>query len=267
MSWPGWRLEPHVRDQVEAWTRLARSASARAEQRRFLVEGLRAVEMLAERGDYPIDEVLLDVAALRQRKRDARPRIDALVARLGGTLIGVDRDAYRQVAGTAKPRGILAVARMPDVDVTTQLAALADSGGLAIAASGLADAGNLGTLIRSGAAFGASLVLALEGTVDPFHPKVLRASAGHLLPAARTDWATLRASGVHLLGLDLDSAATPLDALQPRGATVVVVGSEGHGLPSELRFDETVQIPMAAGVESLNAGVAGSLVLWRLRRG
>ncbi len=136
----------------------------------------------------------------------------------------------------------------------------------------------MGTLLRAAAAFGAPGVVVLDGNVDPWNPKVVRASAGEAfrLPVVRTDWAAFdrwrRGLGVALRvadagGLDVRRFAT-LDRGAPRHHALLI-GNEGAGpRPEALAAADTVlALPLAAGVESLNAAMAGSVLLWALGPG
>jgi TrmH family RNA methyltransferase len=135
---------------------------------------------------------------------------------------------------------------------------------------GIQDPGNAGTLIRAGRAFGLSRVIALEGTVDLLNPKVVRASAGALacLPVHRRPWNETRAwldeGGISLLvgragGRDVRT-------LSPPPAWALAVGNEGAGVRSEIQeaASEVVGIPMVSGTDSLNAGVAGAILMFAL---
>ena len=144
-----------------------------------------------------------------------------------------------------------------------------------LALEGVQDPGNVGTLLRSAAAFGYDLVLLGPGCAAPFSPKTLRSSmgaAGRLpvlhaadLPAALQ---SLRARGVACLATALYNSRPLGEAGQtfPQGLCVVI-GSEGQGLTDATvaACDLAVRIPMTDRVESLNAGVAGSVLLWQFR--
>ena len=135
------------------------------------------------------------------------------------------------------------------------------------------DPGNLGTILRSAEAFGAGGVLLGEGTVSPFNPKVVRASAGSVfrLPVARTKLSEALGR-MKELGLRLVATAshqgTPLDQANLSGPLAIFIGSEGAGLSRDLikAMDEVVAIPQAPQVESLNVGVAASIVLYEVVR-
>ena len=142
---------------------------------------------------------------------------------------------------------------------------------------GLQDPGNLGTILRSAEAFGSAGVVLGEGTVSPFNSKVIRASAGSIfrLPVVIAKsaggmekiCATMRSAEVRLIATSSHKGAA-LDQANLTGPVAIFVGSEGSGLSRELlaQVDELVTIPHATQVESLNAGVAGSLVLYEAAR-
>jgi len=142
-----------------------------------------------------------------------------------------------------------------------------------VAVSGLQDPGNLGTILRSAEAFGAGGVLLGEGTVSGFNPKVVRASAGSVfrLPLAKTKLlpllAQLQAGGIHTVATSSHGGST-LHEAKLSGPIAIFIGSEGAGLAKDLlaRMDATVIIPHSTQVESLNAGVAASIVLYEAAR-
>jgi TrmH family RNA methyltransferase len=139
--------------------------------------------------------------------------------------------------------------------------------------AGLQDPGNLGTILRSAEAFGAGGVLLGEGTVSPFNPKVVRGSAGSIfrLAVARAKileiLPQLRAKAVRLVATS-SHKGVPLPQANLTGPIAVLIGGEGAGISRDLlsKADEIVAIPHAAQVESLNAGVAASIVLYEIAR-
>jgi len=142
---------------------------------------------------------------------------------------------------------------------------------------GLQDPGNLGTILRSAEAFGSAGVVLGEGTVSPFNSKVIRASAGSLfrIPLVVSKAAggleailpKFRAQGVRLIATS-SHKGTPLDQAGLAGPCAIFIGSEGAGLPKTLmsQVDELIAIPHTQQVESLNAGVAASIVLYEAAR-
>ena len=111
------------------------------------------------------------------------------------------------------------------------------------------------------AAAGAPALAVLPGTADPFGAKAIRASAGHVfnLVVAKATWDDLE--GVRCLGASADG--TPLEQADLASAGALVLGSEAHGLSRQM---ETVALPMAAGVESLNVAAAAAILLYEVRR-
>jgi TrmH family RNA methyltransferase len=142
-----------------------------------------------------------------------------------------------------------------------------------VVAAGLQDPGNLGTIVRTAEATGAAGVVLTPGTVDPFSPKVVRASAGSVLRVPLVEAPVdeiLAATGQ----LDRRGVATVMAAEQSLwdaeldDRSVVWIGNEGAGLDDGIlgRLDNRVCIPMAAGIESLNAGISAAVLLYELAR-
>jgi TrmH family RNA methyltransferase len=136
---------------------------------------------------------------------------------------------------------------------------------------GIQDPGNAGTLLRSAEAFGAAAVIGLKGTVDLFHPKVLRASAGSAfrVPVLRhAVWQDLDVPAGFLVAGAVARGGEPPASLNFREGAVLAVGNEGAGLSAGLRQCSTPVTISTCGVESLNAAVAGSILLYEawLRR-
>ena len=175
-----------------------------------------------------------------------------------------------KLAGTNASQGVCALLQTPAPPTP-----LLHSARRLLALEGVQDPGNVGTLLRSAAAFGFDGVLLGPGCAAPFAPKTLRASmgaAGRLpvlvvsdLPAALT---ALRGRGVTCLAAALYHSR-PLDEVGTDfpGGVCLVIGSEGQGLTDAAvaACDAAVRIPMTDLVESLNAGVAGSVLLWQFR--
>ena len=185
----------------------------------------------------------------------------------GAPLFIVPERAFGRLSDVETPSGILAVAPMRLSPLGTVLAA----DGLVLALAALSDPGNAGTLVRSAEAFGVRCVLFGRGGVDPYQPKVVRATMGSLFrtTVAVLDGAELVAAAASsersLVALDLDGE--PIDGFVLPARTILVVGNERHGIGSWLpRTDYTITIPQSGGNESLNAAIAGSIALYALSR-
>jgi RNA methyltransferase, TrmH family len=167
--------------------------------------------------------------------------------------------ALDRLSGTMSPRGPVAVIAIPhSVLVTTEQV---------LVLYGLADPGNVGSLIRTAAAFGAGVIVG-PGTADPWSPKTLRASAGGhfrttIEVAPDVDSAALEVRGWQVVSTVVSGGMHP-DELGA-GRYAVMIGDEARGLPHEVaQSGLAVTIPMPGGTESLNAAAAGAVVLFAL---
>ena len=193
---------------------------------------------------------------------------------------------FASVAGTETPQGVAALFRQPSWqfdDVVRGAAAtdgsLRGNAALVVVLAAVQDPGNVGTILRSAEAFGATGVVTTRGSADPWSPKALRASAGSGLrfPVLRgmavpVLLAQLRVAGVKIVAASSHSGAVNgagEDAVADlREAVAIFIGNEGAGLPHEIEHvaDARISIPMRAAVESLNAGVAASVVMYEAAR-
>lgn len=182
--------------------------------------------------------------------------------------------AFRAAMDASHPQGVAALARWRD-RAAPDLFARPPGGAplLLLLAAGLQDPGNLGTLIRAADAFGAAGVAVLAGSVSPFNPKALRAAAGshfHLPVAADVapeDW--MRLCRQHQVALAAAAAhGTDAAAADLRPPVCLIVGQEAGGVPRawQRAADLTLAIPMLPRVDSLNAGVAGAILLYEVQR-
>ncbi len=203
----------------------------------------------------------------------AAPRADKLISQLGTqveTLLLPDK-LFSSAVPSDAPQGVAALARWKEFSLEDVLAK--SPAGPILVIAGVQDPGNLGTILRSAEAFGAGGVLLGEGTVSPYNPKVVRASAGSVfrLPLARAKLSeamgSMKDHGLRLVGT-ASHKGTPLDQAKLSGPLAIFIGSEGAGLSRDLikEMDEIVAIPQAPQVESLNVGVAASIVLYEVAR-
>ena len=175
------------------------------------------------------------------------------------------------MAQTENPQGIAALVELPPRSLD---AILKGRSVLLVVACGLQDPGNLGAIMRSAAAFGASALLTLRETVSPFNPKAVRSSAGaifHLpvLAGCRADelLPRLRGERVRIIAADGHSPS-PLDRADLRGSLAILVGREASGLPPEIAREasESLSIPIRPGMDSVNVAAAASVFLYEAAR-
>lgn len=256
---------PEVRPLSNAKrTIVADLATRRGRRRRgrYLLEGPRAIEDAAAAGARL--EWVVTTGELEER---AAGWIES--GRLDPTtrIYRVGEEELAGLADTSTPQGVIAVGTLPPSD----LAALpAEPGHPVLVVDGVQDPGNLGTLLRTLAAVGGRTAIALRGTVDPWNPKTLRGAAGltpRLEIAAGVDadaglaWCVERGMSLVALsarGSDLFARGDLADPV------ALVVGHETRGVSTVVRnaATQSASIPMAAGVDSLSAAVAGSVALY-----
>jgi RNA methyltransferase, TrmH family len=191
---------------------------------------------------------------------------------------------FAGLAGTETPQGIAGLFQQRTWKFEDVLHGIPSRGAglygrnspLVVVLTEIQDPGNTGTIIRSAEAFGVTGVVATRGAADPWSPKALRASAGSALrlPVLRgmaipTLLAELRAAKVKIYATTTrgDSVSLfPSETFQ--GPSAIFIGNEGSGLPAEVEgaADAKISIPMNDTVESLNAGVAASLLLYEIAR-
>ncbi len=174
-------------------------------------------------------------------------------------------------------RGVLACGRrLPGLTIQELIAGDATgSDDVVLVCPAVQDPTNLGSLIRSAAAFGCRGVLLGGRCADPFSRRVLRVSMGAALhlPIVESrdllaDLRTLRRAGFELAATVIDSSAQPLADFRPPPRLALLLGSEGHGLGPEwiAQCEHRVTIPMQLGIDSLNVAVAGAVLLYHCRR-
>ena len=183
----------------------------------------------------------------------------------GCACFGCAPAVFASLAETVTPQGIAAVLPLPELPMPPQPT-------LVLILDGIGDPGNAGTLIRSAEAAGADAVIVGPGTVDPFNDKAIRAGMGaHFrLPVRRCagwdDVMALLPAAMAWYVADAHGGAA-YDSVDWRQPSAVVVGSEAHGPGSYVSERSTgILIPMAGSTESLNAAIAGSVILFEAAR-
>ena len=238
-----------------------KTRKGRAREEAVLVEGVRCVSAALDGG------ATVRFAAVSPRLT-ARPDGAALLARLTGAGIdirSVSDAALAELSDTETPQGVFVVTEEPRTPVE-QLAA-----GLWLVLDAVQDPGNAGTLVRAATAFGAAGVIALDGTVDLWGPKAVRASAGlvYAVPVARAtgDAFVRRIEELDVPLLVADAAGEDVSGVRVSPPIALVVGNEGTGVRGEVAaVGRRVAVPMRGPAESLNVGIAGSILLYALSR-
>lgn len=235
--------------RVQRLRRLIGRRSVRYEETSFVIEGPTLVAEAHAAGFVLVDQFVRD---------------DYDGYEVPGVYTHVlDERTFNSVSDTDSPRGIMAVCEMPAGRPLSFLA----SDWLMVLVE-VSDPGNLGTLVRSCEAAGASGVVLVGSTVDPWSPKVLRASAGAMLhvPVWQIDSLDqLQMAGVRLLGTtshDDQDNMNPVSIYDAdlSGLLGIVMGNESRGLDPESHVDEWITVPQMGRSESLNVAMAGTVI-------
>lgn len=241
--------------------KLVRALLGRARERReanaFIAEGVRLVEEAATR-DWKIRFALFD-SSLSERGKSI---VDRLLSR-GIEVEEVSESLMKSLSDTESPQGILAVIEFNLLPITNQL-------NFVLIPDQIRDPGNLGTLLRSAAAAGVQAVFLPPETTDAFAPKVVRSGMGaHFrLPIHAMNWEEIQAQTKDMQIFIADMNGQSCWQTDLRQPLALVVGGEAEGASDEARKLGTrkITIPMVGNVESLNAGVAGSVLMFEVVR-
>lgn len=246
--------------QIKAAKRL-HQRKARLEDNAMLIEGARLVSDAWRAGVEPY--VVFVQAESLAPTSSAHALLDEM-ADAGVTIEETSKAVFAELSDTVTPQGIAAVLPIPELAWHSQPQLL-------LALDGVRDPGNAGTLLRSAEAVGVQGVLFGPGTVDPYNSKVVRAAMGtHFrLPIREIgSWAEAAPlAPIERWLLATGEAETAYDSIDWREPVVLVIGSEAEGASAEMRQRAApIAIPMRGGVESLNAAMAGTVILFEIAR-
>jgi TrmH family RNA methyltransferase len=240
----------------------------------------------ADDGSVAIEGVKLVEEAIRSGLRlravffsdSARERANRLLPQLGQATetVLLPDDIFHSAVSSDTPQGVAALVHPLAAtleDLFRPAIPGANTNPLILGCAGLQDPGNLGTIIRSAEAFGASGVLTTEGTVSATNPKVARASAGSVfrLPVIKLPidqiLSALEENSIRL-AVTSSHLGRPVHEIDLTLRTAIFIGSEGQGVPRILldAADDVILIPHSPKVESLNAAIAASILLYEAQR-
>jgi TrmH family RNA methyltransferase len=230
----------------------------------FLVEGIRQVEDLIASPVVPRLALISPSLEDSPRGRELGARVRAVTE-----AVEVTDSELAQLATTETTQGIVAVATIPRAQLdSVSLGARS----LVIVLDAVQDPGNFGTIARSADAFGAAMLVALPGTVDPWNPKAVRSAAGasFRIPVVESTLADLlahlRTHEAMLYGAD--AGGTSIEHAAHDGVVALALGNEGAGLGAAVRAacDQLVSVPIGGASDSLNVGVAAGILMYLLSR-
>ncbi len=229
----------------------------RRKEGKIVLEGARLVLDAMQRGGIRPDYVLYEP------ERGDAGVID-LLERQRAPMFPVSVEVMQHVADTEQPQGIVGIFPMPAATLPVALRRV-------MILDAIRDPGNLGTILRTGAAAGVDAVLLAPGCVDAYNPKVLRSAMGaHFrVPVVEQAWERIGAAchdtRVYLADMEGDATYDAVDWSSPWS---LIIGSEAHGASpqAEALAETKVYIPMASNAESLNAAVAAGVLLFEANR-
>lgn len=245
--------------RFQQWEALLTNRSKRHRNREFLVQGVRPITRAVEEG--------WTVRAMLRAEDSSSAWLDQLWASVDAEKVSLSPDLHARLSGKEEGAELVAVVEMPD-DGVERLADSARPHGPIVVFDRPTSPGNIGTLARSADAFGAGALVVTGHAADPYDPRAVRASTGSLfaltvmrLPGPGPVVEFAHAHGYRIVGTDEQGGE--LADVDLSGRVVLVVGNETHGLAAGWRTscDEVVSIPMVGSASSLNAAVAGSIVL------
>jgi RNA methyltransferase, TrmH family len=241
------------------WIRsLQEQRKAREREKAFVVEGARLVEEAAAAGVRA--RIILHDGHLGAREHSAVNRLAAA----GGEVLESTPEVLRFCSDTDSPQGLLAVLDWPELGLPRTLE-------WAVIADGISNPGNLGSLLRAAEAFGVQALILAPGSVDAFNPKVVRGGMGvHFrLPIRILDWKQIRAllEGFRIWLAEAREGRS-VETVDWSGRVALILGGEAAGPGDQARSlaAGSVHIPMQGKIESLNAAVAGGILLYEISR-
>ena len=258
-------------EQVKLVRALQTQRKTREQEKRFVIEGVRLIEE-ALKANADFDFVFYE----ETKDERARKLLDELTRRRV-SLIQTSTQIMRACADTENPQGVIAVLALPSVKGVWRLeieSPIPNPQSLILICDRISDPGNLGTLLRTAAAANVDAVLLSPDTVEAFNPKVVRAGMGaHFrLPIESLSWDEIKARTanlkIYLADAEHGIRTTQYDLVDWTQPCALIVCSEAEGASNSAKTlaQESVYIPMQRNVESLNAAVAGSIILFEAVR-
>ncbi len=244
--------------KIKEYIKLRDKKKYRYESGFFVIEGLKSVVEASVYGEV--------ISLFYTEDAAQKSEISALVCSISESF-KISYEVAEKLADTKEWQGVFAVCKMPKFDFKPNR----DSRVLLL--QKLQDPGNMGTILRTAAAFNIDAVY-LCCCVDNYSPKVVRSSAGAIfkIPTIIEDEfraiESFKEQGIAVYGAALGDESEKLDSSMFSGGCCVCIGNEGQGLTDEIlqQVEKRVIIPMGSESESLNAAVAASIFLWEMRR-
>ena len=252
------------KNQIKLLRKLAQK-KYREKENLFIAEGERTVDQLITNKKVEVVSVFVD---------ESNTNFDNAIHHFkkANEVFSLDSNLLKELADTENPQGIIALVKMPE---ETSVQEMGTDDGLILAVDRMQDPGNLGTILRTATWFGCKGFLLGKGSVDIFHPKVVRSTVGatgvlaYRSSILAEDLKKLEQAGWRICFLDGNEGAQSIDSIPIHPKTVIVIGNEANGVDASLFSDSRIRalIPTTdtnRTVESLNAAIAGAIGLYAL---
>lgn len=250
-------IESTANPKIKRVRKLLTDRRFRKRENRLVIEGDRWLTEVTEL------DIILESWFATRLWIEQHPALTTQLAEKALPPLSVSEGVMKHLTATATPSGALAIAAPPTLPFPTEPTFI-------LILDQLRDPGNLGTMIRAAAAAGADGLILGPNCVDLYNPKVVRSTMGTMyrIPIQQATWAEIPALVEGCQISIADMGGKPYDRISWREPTAIVIGGEAHG-PSDAALaaaGQTVAIPMHNGVESLNAAVAGTVLLFEVAR-
>lgn len=250
--------------RIKEIIQLNQKAKARRERNVFIVEG---IKMFLEADLEKVEEVYVSESAQKHLTKACREKLEALTC----PYETVSDEVFRKMSDTQTPQGILCVVKQYHYEIETLLT---KENPFFLVLEDIQDPGNLGTIFRTGEGAGVTGILMSSSTVDIYNPKTIRSTMGSVYRMPFVYTTDLKGTISRLKQEQISVYAAHLQGTRfyeecdYRKGTAFLIGNEGNGLQEETAklADTYIKIPMAGKVESLNAAVAASVLMYEAAR-
>lgn len=238
----------------------------RMKNKSFIIEGIKMLEE-AINYNYHVQNIVYTDQLLNTK--DGTGFFEKI--KLLDNLVYVPDNVFKEISDTENPQGVLGIGRFEYKNIEE----ISDNERpFLLFLDGVQDPGNLGTIIRTADAFNADGIIITEGCVDPYNPKVVRATMGSIfrvplfyISDSMDELMKLKDMNIQVYSTSLDGSIPIYDADFNNGF-VLVIGNESKGVSEEVfsMSDKLIKIPMPGKAESLNAGVAASIIMYEVMK-
>ncbi|WP_312667747.1 23S rRNA (guanosine(2251)-2'-O)-methyltransferase RlmB [Tissierella praeacuta] len=232
----------------------------------FIIEGMKAIEEAID-NNYPIKNIIYTDQILKIKDGEAFfERIKKL-----NNIIYVPNNIFKDISDTENPQGVLGVA---EIKYNEMREVKDKERPFLVFLDGVQDPGNMGTIIRTADAFNVDGIIITDGCVDPYNPKVVRATMGSIfrVPLYYVSDGIEELKSFKDINMSIYSTSLtesiPIYEVDFNEGVVLIIGNESNGVSEEIfsLSDKLIKIPMIGGAESLNAGVAASIIMYEVMK-